>query len=366
MEILDIKPQLKNGALSGQDLNFEKIYKESLVLPSDEMKPPEIALSQSINGSDIMIATLGNFTLISGRAKQGKSFLMTLISSVMISKKMMFGLKNCLPENKRNVIYFDTEQSRFHVGSLVKRICKLSSLFDPPNLKVHALRGYSASEMLQIIEKFIYQTNGLGIVIIDGIKDLVTSINDEEQANIVSNKLLKWTQELNIHIYVVLHQNKGDNNARGHLGTELVNKCETYFSVTKSEGDKNISIVNPESSRNIEPETFAFEIIEGLPAEVENFEIRNATRKNSFSLDNIEGFKKFELLNDIYSNGIMEYSYKDLHWNLKKAFEKTFGKSLSDHKCRNMINEFKDQNWIIQEKPKGPYTQGQYNNGLEI
>ena len=59
-----------------------------------------------------------------------------------------------------------------------------------------------------------------------------------------------------------MHQNKGDLNPRGHLGTEAMNKAETVAATTKSD---NVTVVTCEQARNIEFEPFAFEIIDGLP-----------------------------------------------------------------------------------------------------
>jgi hypothetical protein len=106
----------------------------------------------------------------------------------------------------------------------------------------------------------------LGLVAIDGIRDLVTSINDEDEATKIASFLLKSTQERQIHIITVLHQNKGDQNARGHVGTELVNKAQTVLSVSIDPNNKSVSIVEAEFCRDREPETFAFTVNDdGLP-----------------------------------------------------------------------------------------------------
>jgi hypothetical protein len=49
--------------------------------------------------------------------------------------------------------------------------------------------------------------------------------------------LMQWTGEKNIRIQTVLHLNKGDDNARGHIGTELNNKAESL-------------LLNPKPKRN--------------------------------------------------------------------------------------------------------------------
>ena len=36
-------------------------------------------------------------------------------------------------------------------------------------------------------------------------------------------------------IHTILHQNKGEEHARGHIGTELSNKAETVLQVEKDE-----------------------------------------------------------------------------------------------------------------------------------
>lgn len=360
---LDEKVELKSVVSS--DLDFKKIFKEFRVSPLEEIKPPKIVLNQSVFGENRMIATLGNFSLISGKAKVGKSLLMTLLTAVFISNNEIQGLSNRLPNNKKNVVYFDTEQGKWHVQKLVKRICRLTGIKNPNNLDVIYLRKFTALERLKIIEEYIHSNDNLGVVIIDGVKDLVTSINDEDQACNISSKLLKWSEEKDLHISVVLHQNKGDRNARGHLGTELVNKCETYLTVDISEGDNSISIVTPESCRNRPPEPFAFERIDDLPSSVQNLEIRTSTRKKSFDIANIEDFKKIELINSVYTKGHQELSYKDLMWYIKKEFEVKFSKKLSDHKCRDLINEFKDKDWLIQKKIKGPYKQASHHKEIE-
>ena len=69
------------------------------------------------------------------------------------------------------------------------------------------------------------------IVILDGIKDLMTDINDAVQATIIMEKLMALAKEMNCCIVCVLHQNKSeqDRNMRGSIGTELTNKAFEVF-----------------------------------------------------------------------------------------------------------------------------------------
>ena len=68
-----------------------------------------------------------------------------------------------------------------------------------------------------IIRYAIYRTPDVGLVIIDGIRDLMHDINSSTEATKLVGDLMQWTGEQNIHFQTVLHLNKGDDNARGHI-----------------------------------------------------------------------------------------------------------------------------------------------------
>lgn len=329
----------------------------------EEIPKPKIAwsLRNSKNDEEAILGVLGDFGLIIGKAKSRKSFFVSIAISAALSKDLVLQrFKSCLPLDKNEVAYFDTEQSKYYVQTTVKRICSQIGESEPKNLHAFNLRSLKPAERLKFIENEIYLNDRLGFVVIDGIKDLVTSINSEEEATMIASKLLKWTEEREIFILNVLHQNKSDNNARGHIGTELINKAHTVLSVTKAENDKDISIVEPQQCRDKEPETFAFEIDEnGLPKIAENFEIRTETRKNRFDVTEIEDFKKYQLLNEIYSKG-ENFSYSELVRQMKLAYKKLFNNKLGDNRAKDLITYCKNENWLLQEKPKAAYTLGQY------
>ena len=72
-----------------------------------------------------------------------------------------------------------------------------------------------------------------GYFIIDGIRDLMYDINSPSESTDLINLLMRWSSGYNLHIHTVLHLNKGDDNTRGHIGTELNNKAETVLQITK-------------------------------------------------------------------------------------------------------------------------------------
>ena len=341
-----------------------KIKRLQYKIDVNEVIPkPQIAISLANTKTDgyAILGTLGNFSVIIGKAKAKKSFFINIAVSTALSKDLILErFKSDLPNDKSEVLYFDTEQGKYHVQKAVKRICSQINEPEPKNLHTYFLRSLTPSERLEFIQNEIYSNDKIGFVVIDGIKDLVTSINDEEQATNIASKLLKWTEERNIHIVTVLHQNKSDTNARGHIGTELINKAETVLEVAKSETDSNISIVTPQQCRNIEPEVFAFEINEyGIPVIAENFEVRTETKNNRFDVTDLENYKKYQLLTEVFSKG-ESFSYGKLVEQIVIAYKNQFQSSIGTNRTKLLITDCSNNGWLLQEKHKAPYTLGQF------
>lgn len=342
---------------------YNKILKKYRVKLKEVLKPPEAALETLKNDRTIPVLTLGNFSLLIGKAKSKKSFLVGYLISIILSGNKILSNQfySSLNKDRRKVLYFDTEQGKYHGQVAFNRICRLLSISNPKDLKMYCLRSLTPRERLEVIEHAIYGYDDLCFVVIDGIKDLITSINDEKEATEIASKLLKWTEERNLHIMCVLHQNKGDNNARGHLGSELVHKAETVLTVTKDSNNKEVSIVEPTMCRNEEPDSFAFEIVDGLPLIIEDYEMQ-PRRKNNIGLLDIPDYEKFQFLNEVYSTKD-KYLLTDLTNTLQSIVRKRKPSIASGNVAmRALINYMKDKKWLLQEAPKKPYTLGKYES----
>jgi hypothetical protein len=362
--ITETEFQQRQNEIINERIEQHKTNRSKYKIDVNEVIPkPQIAISLANTKTEgfAILGTLGNFSVIIGKAKAKKSFFINIAVSTALSNDLILErFKSNLPNDKKEVLYFDTEQGKYHVQKAVKRICTQINQPEPKNLHTYFLRSLTPSERLQFIETEIYSNDKIGFVVIDGIKDLVTSINDEEQATNIASKLLKWTEERNIHIITVLHQNKSDTNARGYIGTELINKAETVLEVAKSETDTNISIVTPQQCRNIEPEVFAFEINEfGIPIVAENFEVRTETKKNRFDVTDLEDFKKYQLLTEVFSKGA-SFSYGKLIEQLQIAYKNQFKIKLADNRTKLLITDCSNNGWLLQEKHKAPYSLGTF------
>jgi len=278
------------------------LREEARIDYTKKLPPPEVVLK--VNGE--IFGTLGNFSLVIGKAKSKKTFLMSLAMGAAIGfakKTTLFGgahtIEGMLPPDKSRVVFVDTEQGEYHVIQVAQRVTRLTGIKKPENFEVYGLRNFSTENRNKIIEEIIENTPDLGLIVIDGVRDIVTSINDEEQATILADKLLRWTGKQNIHIITVLHQNKGDFNARGHIGTELVNKAETTVSVTALK-DEDVSKVETEFCRNKAFEPFAFRVnSEGLPEIVTGWVPKSDKPKGKQSPVEIGEFAHVKILKEI-------------------------------------------------------------------
>jgi len=155
------------------------------------------------------------------------------------------------------------------------RLAGLPEERDPDNLVMLTLRKFPPDMRLAIVDHAIGTIPHLGLVIIDGIRDLLYDINSPKEATDIISRFMQWTDDRQIHIHTILHQNKNDENARGHIGTELNNKAETVMQIEVDKEERSISVVEAIHIRDREFEPFAFRInSETLPELVEPYQPR--------------------------------------------------------------------------------------------
>ena len=238
-----------------------RLWEEKQLRITDEIQTaPEVLYA---NGS--VIGTLGNFSASTGKAKSKKTFNVAAIVGASLVNGKVLGYTAEFPDDKRTILYFDTEQSPYHCQKVMERALRLAKLptdTHPEHLKFAALRQLTPSLRLEVIEQAIINTPGVGLVIIDGVRDLMYDINCAKESTDLIGKLMEWTDKFQIHIHTVLHLNKSDDNARGHVGTELNNKAETVLQISRSKTDDTVSEVCAAMIRAAEFDPFAFRVNE--------------------------------------------------------------------------------------------------------
>jgi hypothetical protein len=212
-----------------------------LAHPDDDV--PEDVPVYSINGTPICYK--GNITMIEAQAKAGKT---AFLGALMASTYSQPGA-DCLGWQSRNlegraVIHFDTEQSRADHHALTKRVhARAGASFFPKWLRSYRMVGMTTKALNQAVEIALRSDSqkfgGVHSLIIDGIGDLVPSVNDEAPSTDIVTWLMGLANEYQIPIIVVLHLNpiagKGQTSkARGHLGSQLYRKVEHTLRLEKN------------------------------------------------------------------------------------------------------------------------------------
>lgn len=202
----------------------------------------------------------GDLQAVTGKMKNGKSFACSCLEAAMLKGHFM-GF-DALKDDIR-ILHVDTEQSPATIVKRGKTVHTMSGWPADANnerYRILNLRECAYSDRLAIITEAIQQFQP-DFVLIDGIRDLLADFNDPKESATLIDSLMRLCNEYGVGIMCVLHENKADTNMRGHLGTELGNKCSEVYQVSNN---KTTTItVKQTESRNEPIDDWAFSIGEG-------------------------------------------------------------------------------------------------------
>ena len=301
------------------DEELESYLSKGEIKATDKVTiPPKILFV-----GDCTIATFGNFSASTGKAKSKKTFNISAMVAAAVTNTTVLNYRACLPEGKRKILYFDTEQSKYHCHNVLERIYKLSGLSvkkDDPRLLFWGLREYTPKLRIALIDYALRKHQEFGLVIIDGLRDLMYDINNGKEATDVMTVLMAWTSVYDLHIHTVLHLNKNDNNPRGHIGTELENKAETVLIISKNLQNNSISEVRPMHMRDKEFSTFAFHIDDNKLPVLDNGISVTVVKRREKSLVSLDNEVHQEILSKAFKNN-SPTRYSDLVEMVSRAYE---------------------------------------------
>jgi hypothetical protein len=267
--------------LTEHDFLMQEIEDQCFVDTTEKIEYPPVALSfgEKLNkhpkGDSLLpipIGTYGNLSCVSAPPKTKKTFFISLLASVYLSGSNIYGGDIKGHRADGNLIHFDTEQGLWHCQKVFKRVYDMDSTIDPNSYHTFGLRTVSHKERIQFIEHYLSKKiDTPSLVIIDGIADLVSDVNNIEETNALVQKLMEWSARYNCHIINVIHNNYGTSKMTGHLGSFLEKKCETHIELEANTVNKEWITVKCKRSRGYAFETFSFQVNErGLPIMVNN------------------------------------------------------------------------------------------------
>jgi archaellum biogenesis ATPase FlaH len=261
---------------------------------SEELRPywldpredyPEPYYMLEYNG--VPFSTIGGIQAISGQKKNGKSFVLTQLMAAILgngnerTQQYLPGLT--VPErtieylgHEPRVLYVDTEMEKLNSAKVLRRVHWLCDWdMKQPNDRFQVLwlknmprddAEKAHEKRYRLIRNAIEEVNP-DIVFIDGIRDLLSSINDENNGVQILSELSTLAEERHMCIWNALHQNpRGDANSeegkmRGWIGTELGNKVSDTFISIKSKTQNGVSFtVKQQDARGKDIDDWKFEV----------------------------------------------------------------------------------------------------------
>lgn len=283
---------------------------------------PEPYYMLEYNG--VPFSTIGGIQAISGQKKNGKSFVLTQLMAAILGNgaertlRFLPGLK--VPErtieylgHEPRVLYVDTEMEKLNSAKVLRRVhwlCEWDMKQPNERFSVLWLKNMPHDEAEQAhkrrwrLIRTAIETTSPDIVFIDGIRDLLSSINDEQTAVEILSQMSTMAEERRMCIWNALHQNPRmnsdgeDSKMRGWAGTELGNKVSDTFISIKSKTANGVTFtVKQQDARGKDVDDWKYEITDdagslGIPRIISSGSNLPSKSKESEG-DNIEDIKRW-------------------------------------------------------------------------
>jgi hypothetical protein len=182
------------------------------------------------------------------------------------------------------VLYIDTEMEKLSSAKVLRRVHWLcgqdtSQPFPGDRFSVLWLKNMPTNDGVAVHRKR-YDMIRLAVdaiqpdvVFVDGLRDLLSSINDEESITKILNDFGSLAEERNLNIWMALHQNPSRKNdddeakMRGWAGTEFGNKVSDTLVSIKSKNANGVTFtVKQQDARDKDMDDWKFEVTEDAGA----------------------------------------------------------------------------------------------------
>ena len=204
------------------------------------------------------IGSAGNFVVITGKPKARKSAFAQAILSSAITGTEILGLGIRMPVDHNQIVLVDTEQDRNDIAANLYRLkkqCGFKSFKAVDNLGVYSVSELEPEKLISFINTLFITRKGIGLMIIDGLLDLINDMNDVKESRNLLHQIKVWAKNHNCLIITILHQSKSTGYSIGHLGSFADRKAQAVLQVEK-EKDENISTLSAQymrSDKHFEP-----------------------------------------------------------------------------------------------------------------
>jgi archaellum biogenesis ATPase FlaH len=275
-----------------------EILRPYLLDPREDYPEPYSILE--FNG--VPFSKVGGLAAISGQKKNGKSFVLTQLMAAILGNGIervqtyLPGLT--VPERTieyighlPNVLYIDTEMEKLNTAKVLRRVHWLCGWeMRMPNERFNVLRLTNMpkdSDKQAYVQRFDMIKLAIDVIqpdvmFVDGLRDLLASINDEESITNTLDYFSGVAEDRKMSIWMALHQNPNRKNdedglkMRGWAGTELGNKVsDTLVSIKTKTANGVTFTVKQQDARDKDIDDWKFEVTDdagklGIPKIISN------------------------------------------------------------------------------------------------
>lgn len=260
-----------------------ELLRPYLLDPRDDYPEPYSMLE--FNG--VPFSKVGGLAAISGQKKNGKSFVLTQLMAAILgngSERVQTYLPGLtVPERTieyighlPNVLYIDTEMEKLNTAKVLRRVHWLCGWeMRTPNERFNVLRLTNMpkdSDKQAYMQRFDMIKLAIDVIqpdvmFVDGLRDLLASINDEESITNTLDYFSGVAEDRKMSIWMALHQNPNRKNdedglkMRGWAGTELGNKVsDTLVSIKTKTANGVTFTVKQQDARDKDIDDWKFEV----------------------------------------------------------------------------------------------------------
>lgn len=266
---------------SPEDIQWDTL-RPYLLDPREDYPEPYTMLE--FNG--VPFSKIGGLGAISGQKKNGKTWVFTQLMAAVLgcnnerTKQYLPGLE--VPQRTIDylghlpkVLYVDTEMEKLSSAKVLRRVHWLCGWdMKEPNdrfavlwLKTMPKDAETPWKRRFELIKIAIEAIQPDVVFIDGLRDIIPSINDEEAGTQILDFFGSIAEERRMNIWLALHQNPGkaadsdEAKMRGWIGTELGNKVSDTLVSIKTKKPEGVSFtVKQQDARDKDMDDWTFEI----------------------------------------------------------------------------------------------------------
>lgn len=181
--------------------------------------------------------------VIQGQAGVHKSRLAeTLCSSVLKKsdcKNELLGFKLYNPFAEYTIVYVDTERNLSHQYPKALQTILTNAGYckedNPPNFLHPSLLQIPRKERFETLNQYLdfvrRESSKPLIIVLDVATDCIEDFNKVEKSMELIDLMNVAINEYNVTFVCIVHENPSSNKARGHFGTELMNKASTVLQI---------------------------------------------------------------------------------------------------------------------------------------